>query len=182
MLRKVLRKSLVTYQTDMPSEAAALPRQTEQPVSVLGKLESCGLMTADGLKYCAGDEEFYLSMLREFAAEYPSRAEKMRGFLAADDLKNYEILVHALKSNLKMIGSNALSESAKELEFAARDGNDGLIAERHGALDAACSELASALNALLGGNAEPGTDAGEIMEVLPDDDAVTEFEPYREEQ
>ncbi len=124
VLRKVLRKSLVTESAVRPEPLTAQPQEpaqspAAQPVSVLQQLETCGLNTEDGLKYCAGDEEFYLSMLRQFAGEYPERAEKMQGFLAEHDLKNYEILVHALKSNLKMLGSEALSERAKELEYAA---------------------------------------------------------------
>ncbi|MBP0966147.1 MAG: response regulator, partial [Oscillospiraceae bacterium] len=177
VLRKLLRKSLVTYQADAPEERRDdLPQpEVQQPASVPEQLEKCGLTTADGLKYCAGDEEFYYAMLREFAADYPSRAGKMQDFLAAHDLKNYEILVHALKSNLKMLGINALSESAK-------DGNADLIAERHGALDTACRELAAALSEVLGSEAEPDASDGEVMEFLPEDDAVTESGPYREEQ
>ncbi len=184
VLRKVLRKSLVTGSAVRPEPLTAQlqePAQSPaaQPVSVLQQLETCGLNTADGLKYCAGDEEFYLSMLRQFAGEYPERAEKMQGFLAEHDLKNYEILVHALKSNLKMLGSEALSERAKELEFAAKDGNEALIGEKHGALAADCSTLAAELLQMLGGTEAAEED--EVMEFLPDDGAVTEFEPYREE-
>ncbi|MBR3448799.1 MAG: response regulator [Oscillospiraceae bacterium] len=181
VLRRVLRKSLVTNRSDVPEEQPE-PAQSSGPqeIPVLQRLEGCGLKTSDGLKYCAGDEDFYFSLLRQFAAEYPERAEKMQGFLAAHDLKNYEILVHALKSNLKMLGSESLSERAKELEFAAKDGNETLIGEKHGALAADCQSLAAELLRMLGGAETDEED--EVMEFLPEDGAVTEFEPDREEQ
>ena len=124
---------------------------------------------------------FYEEMLMQFASEYPERAEKMQTFRKAEDLKHYEILVHALKSNLKMLGSEALSERAKELEFAAKDGNAALIAEKHDALDADCAALAADIMRILGGAPEQEADPDEIMEFLPDDDSVTEFAPDGEE-
>ena len=192
VLRKVLRKSLVTYQPaaqndPQPEQPAAaqqpVPEQSvpEQPLSVMQQLKGCGLNTADGLKYCAGDDEFYLSMLRQFSEEYAERADRMQTFLADGDLKNYEILVHALKSNLKMLGSEALSERAKEMEFAAKDSNAALIAEKHGALNDDCRSLAAELLRILGGESQPESDADEIMEFLPEDDSVTEFAPDGEE-
>ncbi|MCR4759476.1 MAG: response regulator, partial [Oscillospiraceae bacterium] len=187
VLRKVLRKSLVTYQpaeqsNPQPEQPPAAEQPVpEQPLTVMQQLKACGLNTADGLKYCAGDDEFYLSMLRQFSEEYAERADRMQTFLADGDLKNYEILVHALKSNLKMLGSEALSERAKEMEFAAKDGNAALIAEKHGVLNDDCRSLAVELLRILGGESRPESDTDEIMEFLPEDDSVTEFAPDGEE-
>ena len=53
------------------------------------------------------------------------------------DLKNYEIRVHALKSTSKTIGALELSEKAKTLEYAAKEGNTALLeAENDGMLKA----------------------------------------------
>ena len=53
------------------------------------------------------------------------------------DLKNYEIRVHALKSTSKTIGAHELSEKAKTLEYAAKEGNTALLeAENDGMLKA----------------------------------------------
>ena len=184
VLRKVLRKSLVTYQAEGQPEQlpeAEQPVPAPPPAAVMQQLEACGLNTADGLKYSADDEEFYLSLLRQFAEEYAERSEKMQNFLSQDDLKNYEILVHALKSNLKMLGSETLSARAKEMELAAREGRAALIAEKHGGLDADCMSLSDEIRRILGGESGQEADTDEIMEFFPEEDSVTEFAPDGEE-
>jgi HPt (histidine-containing phosphotransfer) domain-containing protein len=196
VLRRVLRQSVMTYpaaeaepekkESALSSSASVQEAESEQPTagsapSVREQLAACGLNPAEGMKYCAEDEGFYLEMLAEFASGYPARAEKMQASLAGDDLHNYEILVHALKSNLKMLGSSALSERARELEFAAKEGRASLIAEQHGALDADCRQLAAALLRITGSSAPEPDGDDEILEFLPEDDAVTEFAPDGEE-
>jgi HPt (histidine-containing phosphotransfer) domain-containing protein len=47
------------------------------------------------------------------------------------DWKNYEVSVHALKSTSKTIGLTGLSEEAKNLEYAARDGKVEQIEAEH---------------------------------------------------
>ncbi|MBQ6039789.1 MAG: response regulator [Oscillospiraceae bacterium] len=188
VLRRVLRKFIVTYQEKPEKPLAASDtgksdsNADDTETAALRQLERCGLDTVSGLKYCAGDEAFYLSMLQEFASGLPERTEKMRNFLAENDLKNYEILVHALKSNLKMLGSDPLSERAKELEFAAKNGDAALIAEKYPPLEHDCNRLAAEILQISGCESGQDSDADEIMEFLPDDDSVTEFEPNREEQ
>ena len=47
------------------------------------------------------------------------------------DWKNYIILVHAVKSSMRTIGANGLSELAKELEFAGKEGRISDILDKH---------------------------------------------------
>ena len=47
------------------------------------------------------------------------KIEKLNGFLADDNLKDYKILIHSVKSSSKTIGASDLFEKARALEMAA---------------------------------------------------------------
>ena len=55
-------------------------------------------------------------------------------FYKEGDLKNYTIAVHALKSTSKMLGIMGLSEQARSLEMAAKEGDSGFIDANHARL------------------------------------------------
>ena len=109
----------------------------------------------------------------------------MQDFLRADDLKNYEILVHALKNTLKMIGSDGLSERAKAMEFAAKAEDRVQIDAEHEALAADCQKLIDSIRSILG-TEKPQSASSEndgedtVTEFLPEDadsDDIIEFMP-----
>ena len=55
----------------------------------------------------------------------------MEQFFHARDWENYRIIIHALKSTSLTIGAISLSEGAKALEMAARDGDESYIIAHH---------------------------------------------------
>ena len=84
------------------------------------------------LKYCMDSKSFYVQMLTTFVDI--KRAEKIQAAFESDDVKNYQILVHALKSTSLSIGATALSERAKNLELAAKENRLEELRANHGAL------------------------------------------------
>lgn len=70
-----------------------------------------------GLQYC-GTEELYESVLEDFYRLIDSKAEKIETLLKDNDIRNYTIEVHALKSTARMIGAGELSALAFEMEQA----------------------------------------------------------------
>ena len=111
----------------------------------LGKIPELDIET--GLRYCV-DNEFYQEMLREYL-----QADKTSGlgqFLDAKDWDNYRTLVHALKSTSLTIGAVALSEEAKALEMAARDGDESYILSHHQPVMIHYKDLLDSLKAALG--------------------------------
>ena len=87
------------------------------------------LDTKTGLGYCMDDEEFYLEMLETYAEG--DKRPLLSAAFADEDWKKYETYVHALKSTSLSIGAGVLSEHAKALEYAAKDGNYQYIKEHH---------------------------------------------------
>lgn len=77
-----------------------------------------GLDISTGLSYCMDDMDFYQEMIREYLKN--DKRTTLEEFFAQEDLENYRITVHALKSTSLTIGAVELSEKAKKLEMAAK--------------------------------------------------------------
>ncbi|MBR4145101.1 MAG: response regulator [Lachnospiraceae bacterium] len=100
-------------------------------------LEKAGLNVKQGLGYATNDKVFYLEIVRDFSNAFEKSKNALMEAYRNKDLKNYEIRVHALKSTSKTIGALELSEKAKTLEYAAKEGNTALLeAENDGMLKA----------------------------------------------
>ncbi|MBR1441901.1 MAG: response regulator, partial [Firmicutes bacterium] len=87
------------------------------------------LNTVLGLGYCLNDEEFYYEMIETYVKS--DRRNELENAYNNKDLKKYETYVHAVKGTSLNIGADKLSESAKKLEFAAKEGDVGYIEENH---------------------------------------------------
>ena len=84
------------------------------------------------LQYCMDSKSFLQEMLMTFTDA--KRAEKIQAAFDSGDVKNYQILVHALKSTSLSIGAENLSDRAKNLELAAKENNVEEIQANHGDL------------------------------------------------
>ena len=87
------------------------------------------LDTAKGLEGCAGDEEFYLDIVRTYLEEN-ILGELGELYLKAD-WRNYRIKVHGLKSSSLYIGAVEISERAKRLELAAKANDTSFLSRQH---------------------------------------------------
>ena len=93
------------------------------------RLEQGGISVKEGLGY-TGTNEKYVSALQRYYKSYEANSTGVRKFLEAGDIENYTIKVHALKSNSRMIGADALAKAFEELELAGKNGDVGLIKMR----------------------------------------------------
>jgi CheY-like chemotaxis protein/HPt (histidine-containing phosphotransfer) domain-containing protein len=71
----------------------------------------------------SNDIKLYVMILRQFCRNIENQLQKLSEFLGGSDLKNYQILIHALKSEFASIGAIPLSTFAKNLESTAEKGN-----------------------------------------------------------
>ena len=81
-----------------------------------------------------GSSEIFVEVLRDYLENIPARAENLARYQAEHDLKNYTVLVHAIKSSSRLIGALELSEQAAYLEQCGDAGNEAEIAEKTPAL------------------------------------------------
>ncbi len=83
-----------------------------------------------GIKYC-GSLDNYIEILQLSSIQGQEERERIEEFYKERDWKNYGTLVHALKSTMISIGVEKLSAMAKELELAAKRGDEEYVLEHH---------------------------------------------------
>ena len=116
-------------------------QETERPASGNGGgdavipeelfvLESYGVDVEAGVEN-SDDPEVYLSLLEEFHETLEEKADELEGYRNEKDWENYTILVHSMKSSLRLLGIGSLGEEAQGLEFAGRDKDIPYIDANH---------------------------------------------------
>ena len=73
----------------------------------------------------------YLSLLKLFYESLDEKADEIDRFYAEDNIKDYTIKVHALKSSARLIGAAAFGEEAQQLENAGKSGDMEYIHAHH---------------------------------------------------
>lgn len=137
-LRKPVKKAEVVTETPaetstvIPAEkiVEAVPEKSGEsaPMDMMSELSKY-LNVELGIGYCANDEDFFKEMLQEYTAGF--KLASIEEAFEKEDWKNYQILVHALKSTSLTIGAETLSKDAKSLEFACKDSNFDFVKENH---------------------------------------------------
>ncbi len=95
-----------------------------------GSLIIDGLNVAQGIDY-SGSEKLYRSMLDIFYQTYEAKAAELKDHYEAKEWLKYVTAVHALKSSARIIGAESLSELARDLEEAGKQGNISFIDNNH---------------------------------------------------
>ena len=112
----------------------------------LEALAQSGINVKLGLSYC-GDRDGLRDIVRMYHAQGEGRNSQIRQLYEEENWKNYAIAVHALKSNSKGIGAEALAELALNLEMAGKENRIDFIQQHHGELLKKHNELLSAIAA-----------------------------------
>ncbi len=140
----------------------------------IGDLKIGDLDIKKGLLYC-GTIENFKDVLKVHATNGPDNIDKIRRLYEEDDMENYTIYIHALKSSMASIGADNLSAMARDMEQAGKEGNREYIDAHHEEL---MTEYERVVAMLLGQNAMQMEVTDEYMEEasLPIDDE--RFEEY----
>ena len=165
VLKRVLPKSSVAFEliNDEPDEELAGYRL----------LRAAGINVSTGLSYSQRDEELYNSLLKQFSRDSSVKQAQLEEYLMNKDFKNYEIVVHALKSTAKLIGALDLSDKAKALEEAAKAGGRGLTSDAHNLMMSEYRKIVATIEKMFDTKIHDGSGS--------DADAVVlEFSPHSE--
>ena len=81
-----------------------------------------GMDVKEGLKNC-GSAESFVSAVKLFHGSIKKKADEIQNFFEKEDINNYTIWVHALKSSARIIGIADLSEQARLMEEAGNKGD-----------------------------------------------------------
>ncbi|MBQ6133502.1 MAG: response regulator [Lachnospiraceae bacterium] len=86
-----------------------------------------------GVQNC-GSEESLISVARVFADTALAKADEIGQYYVSEDIENYTVKVHALKSAARIIGAERLSDLSMKLEEAGKEGNIDFIKENTSSL------------------------------------------------
>lgn len=138
-------------------EAASDSAKKEYASPFLNGLAGIGSMSVEeGLTNCM-NEEILRSTVHDFVVSAKSGPKEILEYLENEDIENYTIRVHALKSSARIIGAGALSEQAKHLEDCGDKKDMDEIREKTPKLLEDYRALAEALQDALDGKAvDPG--------------------------
>ena len=95
--------------------------------------EEAGLDLNDALEY-TGSPQHLLKFVKAFYESLDHKADVIEEALDIGDLDLYAIKVHALKSAARVMGAKSLASLAKELEYAAKDGDTETVSSQTDAL------------------------------------------------
>ena len=86
-----------------------------------------------GILYCGGVEG-YIKILRRYLETGAENRAMVDALYREQNWKDYTIAVHGVKSSMRSVGANHLSEIAKGLELAGKNGDTDYILQHHGEL------------------------------------------------
>lgn len=167
----LLEKMLLKY---LPPEKIINIKETKEEISEdeaddFAKLKEKGIHVDTGLRYSQNDKELYRTLIREYVSSSDERINSIKKFCASKDCKNYEVVVHALKSSSRMIGATELSEVCAQLEKASGNSEIKTIQDRTPALLGLYEEVLSAIRSSDVVNNEDRHEADyEILEFFPE--------------
>ena len=133
-------------------------------------LTESGIDAASGLKYCNSDWDFYVSILQNYLTSHKERSLALQTHYASQAWKDYEVIVHALKSTSKTIGAAELSKKAELLEKAVGDMNIDYILNEHTNAMKMYDETVENISAIFPEFKDVSDDCEDILEFLPDTD------------
>ncbi|GHU03651.1 hypothetical protein FACS1894158_02490 [Betaproteobacteria bacterium] len=152
-----------------------------------------GLDLEQGLRRFGGDEKIYLEVLKSYALNTPPLLEQLRD-CSGENLPDYAIVVHGIKSSSRSIGAEQIGARAEALELAAKAGIFEPVEEKNKDFIESVQTLIAGISAMLqeiGGEepkprkAEPDAAAlAALLEACKDfdidevDKAMAELESY----
>ncbi len=133
---------------------------------LLGKIPE--LSVEDGIRYC-GSADALFQMVEIFYRGLTKKYDEIEAYWENEDLKNYTIKVHALKSSARLIGAAGLAGEAEALESAAKEDNIHFIRKNHGMMMEHLLKYRERFSSIFDGK-DPATESsGNLPEILERD-------------
>jgi HPt (histidine-containing phosphotransfer) domain-containing protein len=102
-----------------------------------------------------GDMETYNETLQDFLSEIDDKVNKIREYKESQDMENYAILVHSLKSDSKYLGFTTLADLAYNHEMASKAGDVRFVIGSYDALINETNRILDVVKNYVSGNKAP---------------------------
>ena len=118
-----------------PPQEAEAPGIAPEPGAggdFLERLGEIGEINADiGLNRASGMPQLYRESLELFYKIIAPECDKMSSFISNGDINRFSISIHGMKSVLATVGAAELSEAARRMEMASKNGDIQLCGEQY---------------------------------------------------
>lgn len=121
LLKECLPPEICYVRQTAGEDPAAAENQPEG--DALEALRTLSYDVDAGLRYAAGNRDFYLELVRDFAGKAEESIQAIRRDCERNDLHDYQIRAHSLKNAARQIGATTLADLAQAQESAAKDGD-----------------------------------------------------------
>lgn len=168
MLLKYLPEEKVTIKEDVVKKESTPSRKIPAAQkSAYEILAGAGVHTEAGLAYCQNDDGLYRTLLTDYVQTSEERIRNLARYFDEKDWKNYQILVHSVKSTSRTIGADDVGEIAAKLEAAAETDAAGSLWDDHKAMLLGYQKIVEAIRStgISADESIPGN--SDIMEFLP---------------
>ena len=123
------KKEAMEEEESVADNNEAVDDDEENLLNMLRRIENVDYDKA--MTLCGKSEDILLSVIEVYVKSYSQIKERIDSTYAKEDLKNYAIEVHGVKSSSRSIGNDVLGEMAYRLEIEAKDGNIAYVKENH---------------------------------------------------
>lgn len=135
VLERVLKRNIamakfVYKERELRREVQQEEPASEEKDSVAERLCQAGIDVEKGSLYCNGQDKL-LQVIQGFCEDYASSAANIDKLFEKQNWKEYTIAVHGIKGAMGSIGATKVSELARKLELAGKEGKIEYILENH---------------------------------------------------
>lgn len=105
--------------------------------------------TETGMMYCGDDEDIYNEILGIYVEKMGELTATLTKDLKGDDISDYVVNVHGIKSNSRNIGATDLGDFAEVMEHAGKNGDKAFLKENHEKLLEMVKQVVAEANTIL---------------------------------
>ncbi len=105
--------------------------------------------TETGMMYCGDDEDIYNEILGLYVEKMGELTATLTKDLEGDDISDYVVNVHGIKSNSRNIGASSLGDFAEVMEHAGKAGDKAFLKENHAKLLDMVDQVVAEANTIL---------------------------------
>lgn len=151
--RNIPQEKFVFMEMETRAEKSKELLEKEDKQSVTEKLQRAGIDVEKGSLYCNGRDKL-LYVIQGFCDDYAVSEANITLLYEKKNWKEYTIAVHGIKGALGSIGATRVSELARELELAGKEGRIDYILENHASMMKEYRQLFCALKESISGTKE----------------------------
>ena len=150
----ILRKYLKENNKNDPVVIINEPQQEETKIKKSNKnnieyLKEKGINVDNGLKLLK-DIEMYNMTMEQYYEELPGKIKELEDYKSTNDMDNYSILVHSLKSESRYLGIDHLADIAYEHELASKENKVEYIQDNYKELKAESDKVYNIIKKYIG--------------------------------